>query len=102
MKTEKGWLLLYHGVRSLGQIPIYKLGVLLLDADEPWRLLGCSQYPILAPETSYERNGDVNNVVFSTGWIVEPGGEVKIYYSGADVNVCLATTTLEYLLSLCE
>ena len=102
VKTEKGWLLLYHGVRSLGQIPIYKLGVLLLDADEPWRLLGRSQYPILAPETSYERNGDVNNVVFSTGWIVEPGGEVKIYYSGADVNVCLATTTLEYLLSLCE
>ena len=102
VKTEKGWLLLYHGVRALGQTSIYKLGVMLLDAHEPWRVIERSQYPILAPETPYERSGDVNNVVFSTGWIVEPDGEVKIYYSGADVNVCLATTTLDYLLSLCE
>jgi len=102
VKTEKGWLLLYHGVRSLGQVPIYKLGVMLLDAREPGHVLGRSRYPILAPETSYERSGDVNNVVFSTGWIVEPSGEVKIYYSGADVNICLATTTLDYLLSCCE
>ncbi len=102
VKTAKGWLLLYHGVRILGHAPIYKLGVMLLDANEPWRVLGRSAHPILAPETSYERIGDVNNVVFSTGWIVEPDGEVKIYYSGADVNVCLATTTLDYLLSLCE
>ena len=102
VKTEKGWLLLYHGVRILGHDPIYKLGVMLLDEKEPWRILGRSTYPILAPETPYERSGDVNNVVFSTGWIVEPDGEVKIYYSGADVNICLATTTVEYLLSLCE
>ena len=102
VKTDKGWLLLYHGVRSFGHATIYKLGVMLLDLHEPWKVLGRSVYPILSPEMPYERSGDVNNVVFSTGWIVKPDGNVNIYYSGADMNVCLATTSVDYLLSLCE
>jgi len=101
VKTSEGWLLLYHGARTLGTSTIYKLGVLLLDLAKPWVVKGKSNEPILSPELAYERVGDVGNVVFSNGWVVE-GNKVKIYYSGADTNICLAETTMDYLLSLCR
>ena len=100
-KTKEGWLVLYHGVRSFGIGTIYKLGVMLLDLEKPWIIKSKSNNPILAPELDYERIGDVGNVVFTNGWIVE-NNEVKIYYSGADSNICLATATVDYLLSLCK
>lgn len=102
IKTEKGWLMLYHGVRIIGTSMIYRQGVLLLDLNEPYKMLGRSKEPILSPEEPYERIGDVPNVVFSTGWILEDDGQIKIYYSGADSNICLATTSVEKLLSMCE
>jgi predicted GH43/DUF377 family glycosyl hydrolase len=101
LKTDKGWLMLYHGVRGLTYGAMYKLGVVLLDLEKPWIVKGKSSDPIIVPDYEFERVGDVGNVVFSNGWIVEPDGEIKIYYSGADLNICLATTTEEYLLSLC-
>ncbi len=102
VKTNEGWLMLYHGVRSFGTGSIYKLGVVLLDLEKPWIVKGKSIEPILSPDQDYERVGDVNNVIFSNGWIVEDNGDVKIYYSGADMNTCLAETNVEYLLSLCK
>jgi len=101
VKTKQGWLVLYHGVRSFGIGAIYKLGVMLLDLDNPLIVKGRSKEPILSPELNYERIGDVGNVIFSNGWIVE-NNDVKIYYSGADTNICLATTTVDYLLSICK
>jgi len=98
IKTREGWLMLYHGVRS----SIYKLGVILLDLEKPWIVIGKSKEPILSPDYDYERIGDVNNVIFSNGWILEDNGDIKIYYSGADLNICLAETNIEYLLSLCK
>jgi len=98
IKTREGWLMLYHGVRS----SIYKLGVVLLDLEKPWLVIGKSKGPIISPDYDYERIGDVNNVIFSNGWILEDNGDVKIYYSGADLNICLAETNIEYLLSLCK
>lgn len=94
--------MLYHGVRIIGTSMIYRQGVLLLDLNEPYKMLGRSKEPILSPEEPYERIGDVPNVVFSTGWILEDDGQIKIYYSGADSNICLATTSVEKLLSMCE
>jgi predicted GH43/DUF377 family glycosyl hydrolase len=101
VKTKEGWLVLYHGVRGFGISSIYKIGVMLLDLEKPWIVKGKSSEPVLYPELDYERTGDVGNVVFSNGWIIE-NNEVKIYYSGADTNVCLATTTKDYLLSVCK
>ncbi len=101
VKTKDGWLMLYHGVRSFGTGSIYKLGVVLLELDKPWIVKGKSREPILSPDEDYERIGDVNNVIFSNGWIIEDNDDVKIYYSGADMNICLAETNVEYLLSLC-
>jgi predicted GH43/DUF377 family glycosyl hydrolase len=102
IKTKDGWLMLYHGVRSFGTGSIYKLSVVLLDLEKPWLVIGKSKEPILTPDLEYERIGDVNNVIFSNGWIVEENGDVKIYYSGADSNICLAETNVDYLLSLCK
>ena len=102
IKTKDGWLLLYHGVRGFGISSMYKLGVVLLDLDKLWIVKGRSQEPILSPEFDFERVGDVQNVVFSCGWIEEPNGEIKIYYSGADTNICLAETSIDYLLSVCK
>ena len=102
IKTEHGWLMLYHGVRGFGVSSLYKLGVMLLDLEKPWIIKGRSSEPILTPEYDYERVGDVGNVVFSNGWIAEDNGDVKIYYSGADTNICLAETTIEKLISLCK
>ena len=102
LKTKEGWLILYHGVRIFGTSMIYKLGVMLLDTHKPWIVKGRSREPIISPEFDYERVGDVGNVTFSNGWIVEPDGEVRIYYSGADINICVATTSISNLLSLCK
>ncbi len=102
IKTDDGWLMLYHGVRGFGISSIYKLGVMLLDLEKPWIIKGKSKIPILQPEMDYERIGDVQNVIFSNGWIIEENGDIKIYYSGADTNICLATTSVDYLISLCK
>lgn len=102
IKTKEGWLMLYHGVRGFGISSIYKIGVMLLDFEKPWIIKGRSAEPILAPQTDYERVGDVGNVVFSNGWILEDNGEIKIYYSGADTNICLATSSVDELLSTCK
>ncbi|GBD88515.1 beta-1,4-mannooligosaccharide phosphorylase [bacterium BMS3Abin03] len=102
VKTSEGWLMLYHGVRTFGSSMIYKVGVVLLDKDKPWIIRGKCENPILSPEFDYERVGDVGNVVFTNGWIVEPDGEIKIYYGGADTNICLAETSLNYLLEMCR
>ena len=101
VRTEEGWLFLYHGVRGFGISNIYKVGVMLVDIEKPWIVKGMSREPILAPDKLHERVGDVQNVVFTNGWIVEGNGDVKIYYSGADTNICLAETDIKYLLSLC-
>jgi 4-O-beta-D-mannosyl-D-glucose phosphorylase len=93
--------MLYHGVRSFGITTLYKVGVMLLDLEKPWIVKGRTPEPILIPELDYERTGDVTNVVFTNGWVVE-GNDVNIYYSGADTNICLAKTTVEYLLSCCK
>ncbi len=102
IKTKEGWLMLYHGVRGFGISSLYKLGVVLLDLDNPRKVIGKCVNPILSPEMDYERVGDVGNVVFSNGWVEEENGDVKIYYSGADMNICLAETTIDHLLSLCK
>jgi predicted GH43/DUF377 family glycosyl hydrolase len=101
IKTDEGWLMLYHGVRGFGISYLYKVGVMLLDLEKPWIVKARSKEPILSPEENYERIGDVGNVVFTNGWIPD-NGEVKIYYSGADINICLATTTIESLLECCK
>jgi beta-1,4-mannooligosaccharide/beta-1,4-mannosyl-N-acetylglucosamine phosphorylase len=107
IKTRKGWLQLYHGVAlHLNSAHIYQAGVMLLDLEDPARVVGRGKYNILEPRESYEMTGQVPNVVFPSGAVVEqvdsegfadPKSEVLIYYGAADTSVCLAFSTIEEL-----
>ena len=108
VKTTEGWLHIYHGVAShFGSSNIYQAGVCLLDLTDPSKLIGRSRCNILEPREIYELIGQVPNVVFPCGMIVEKfdcngyaeqNSEVKIYYGAADTVVGLATTTIKDLL----
>jgi predicted GH43/DUF377 family glycosyl hydrolase len=100
IETDEGWLEIYHGVKMTSGGPIYRAGVALLDLEDPTRLIGRSDVPIIGPHTEYERIGDVNNVVFVSGAIVEPDGMVKVYYGAADTAICVAEAPLEELLAM--
>jgi predicted GH43/DUF377 family glycosyl hydrolase len=95
LETPEGWLLLYHGVRHTPGGCIYRLGLALLDLEQPWQVLRRSDEWIFAPEMPYERHGDVNGVVFPCGWILDDvTGVIRIYYGGADSCLALATAQL--------
>ncbi|HOC23759.1 MAG TPA: glycosidase [bacterium] len=95
--TPEGWLVLYHGVRVTGGGVIYRLGLALLDAEDPQRLLRRSEEWIFGPMENYERQGDVDNVVFPCGW-TQQGDQLRLYYGGADTCIALATASLKELL----
>lgn len=95
IKTEKGWLLIYHGVSNLDQN--YRLGYMILDLDDPFNILYRSRYPILEPQMEFEKKGIVDNVVFSCG-AVEKDGLVYLYYGGADKVMCVATMEMKKLI----
>ena len=83
METDDGWLLIYHGV-SHGHV--YCLGIALLDADDPSKVIARQAEPILEPELPWEKAGHVPNVVFSCGQ-VEFGEKLVVYYAGADTVI---------------
>lgn len=97
--TRDGWLLLYHGVRVTAAGAIYRLGLALLEAEAPDRVIARSQEWIFGPDAPYERSGDVSQVVFPCGWVLgEDGDTLRIYYGAADTSVCVATASLDALL----
>lgn len=100
IRTEKGWLEIYHGTKMTSGGPIYRAGVALLELENPSAVRARSPVPVLSPRTEYERVGDVNNVVFVSGAVVEPDGEVKVYYGAADTAICVATISLEDLIDI--
>ena len=101
IETEQGWLEIYHGVRVTASGPIYRLGVALLDIADPAKVLCRADIPVLSPREPYERVGDIGNVVFSSGAILEPGGELKVYYGAADTSICVATAKFKQLIERC-
>ena len=102
IETKKGWLEIYHGVKMTSSGPIYRLGTLLLDLHDPSKVIGRSKAPILSPCERYERVGDINNVVFSCGAVVEDDGMVKVYYGAADTSICLAFAHIDELIAACD
>ncbi len=101
VKTAEGWLLLYHGVRQTGNGKLYRVGALLLDLDEPHKIIGYTPHFIFGPEEWYERTGDVPNVVFPCGLIME-GETLKMYYGAADTYIAVAEAELSNLISACK
>ena len=99
LRTEHGWLLVYHGVKQTVAGDVYRVGLALLDLEEPTRVLHRLPDWVLAPTAPYERTGDVPNVVFPCGLVHDPAGdEIRLYYGAADSSICLATARLEELL----
>ena len=102
IEIDEGWLISYHGVKSTSAGPLFKLGVAIADKEDPTQILARSNVPILSPREPYERIGDVNNLVFSTGAILEPDGQLKIYYGGSDSCICVGTASVEEVVERCQ
>jgi beta-1,4-mannooligosaccharide/beta-1,4-mannosyl-N-acetylglucosamine phosphorylase len=101
IKTDKGWLAVYHGVDRTCNGFIYRLGVMLLDRDDPSKIIARGQNPILWPEHDYEMNGRVANVTFACNALLEDDGNVKVYYGAADTCIGLAEAKLADLVDAC-
>lgn len=95
IKTKKGWLEIYHGANEKHQ---YCLGALLLDLENPSRVLARSVEPIMKPTADYELTGFFGNVVFTNGHVVD-GDELQLFYGASDEVVCSATFSIEQILS---
>lgn len=96
IETDEGWLLIYHGV---DEHHVYRAGLVLLDLDDPRRVIARTRYPVLEPETPFERTGDVDNVVFPEGAVVIDG-TLHLYYGAADRVVGHATAPMADVLAL--
>ena len=92
LRTEMGWLLLYHALERQDSSR-YKLGAMLLDINDPTKILYRSAHPILSPDMDYENDGKPG-VVYASGAVIKDG-DLYIYYGGADRVVCVATTPLK-------
>ncbi len=99
--TEHGWLEIYHGVKMTSAGPIYRIGAVMLDRDNPAKVIGRCLPPLLSPREDYERIGDIGNVVFACGAIVEDDGQVKVYYGAADTSICVATAHIDEITASC-
>jgi predicted GH43/DUF377 family glycosyl hydrolase len=99
LKTEHGWLVIYHGVKETVSGALYRVGIALVDLQEPTRVLGRVPDWVFGPLTSYERQGDVPNTVFPCGLVHDQAsGELRIYYGAADTTICLATAQFDEVL----
>jgi beta-1,2-mannobiose phosphorylase / 1,2-beta-oligomannan phosphorylase len=94
IKTEKGWLEIYHGADHKNR---YALGAVLLDLENPTKVIARSEYPLLEPTAPYELTGFFGNVVFTNGHLVK-GDEITIYYGASDEVICGATLSIEKIL----
>ncbi len=94
IKTDKGWLEIYHGANKQHR---YCLGALLLDLHDPTKVLARSVNPIFEPDAPYEQTGFFGNVVFTNGHYVE-GDTIHMYYGASDEVICYATLSISQIL----
>ena len=100
IETAKGWLMIYHGVRQTASGSIYRLGLALFDLENPEVCLQRGDPWVFGPEASYERGGDVKDVVFPCGQTIGADGDtIHVYYGAADSSVALATGSIRTILA---
>lgn len=101
--TRDGWLVCYHGVRTTASGSIYRLGLALLDRDDPSKVLARGNEWVFGPHEAYERGGDVHDVVFPCGWVLRDDGDtLHLYYGAADSVVCVAEASLATMMAHLE
>lgn len=103
IKTKYGWLMIYSHIEKFfpapdGESPKFGVEALLLDLDDPHKIIGRTQGPIMVPEEPYEITGHVSNIVFPSGTILS-GDTLTIYYGAADTTTCAAHISLNDLIS---
>ena len=99
IETPRGWLMIYHGVRQTAAGGLYRVGLALFALDTPERCLARSDEWIFGPEAPYERDGDVDNVVFPCGYTIDADGDtLNLYYGAADTSIALANGSIRELL----
>lgn len=96
IKTDEGWILIYHGVSTDDHV--YRVGAVLMDLEDPTKIIGRSYYPLFEPEVSYELIGQVPNVVFPEGNVIRDG-MMYIYYGGADSVIGAAIIRINDLIA---
>ncbi|MHC4874714.1 MAG: glycoside hydrolase family 130 protein, partial [Planctomycetota bacterium] len=94
IKTDEGWLMMYH---AKDKECVYRCGLVLLDLNDPRKVIARTPDPVFEPETDVEKNGRVKNVVFPCAHIVV-NDEVYIYYGASDEHICVATVGLQEML----
>jgi predicted GH43/DUF377 family glycosyl hydrolase len=100
IETPRGWLMIYHGVRRTPSSSIYRLGLALFDLVQPEKCLIRGDSWMFAPEAEYERQGDVQDVVFPCGYTLAADGDtINLYYGAADSSIALAHGSIRALLS---
>lgn len=97
IETKDGWLLIYHAVEDTAMGRIYHASAALLDLHNPLKVLGRLKEPLFSPETTWEKNGVISNVVFPSGAIVKDS-KLFIYYGAADHLIAAKSVDLEELL----
>jgi len=98
VRTEKGWLVIYHGTTPLCNGLVYRLGLALLDLSDPTKVLARPRRYLMTPTEAYERIGDTPNVCFACAAVPSPDGrELAVYYGAADQCLCLATARIDDL-----
>jgi len=96
LELEEGWLIIYHGVRITTGGAIYRVGMALLDLNEPWKVLRRGEEWVLGPQADYERIGDVGVVVFPTGATIhKETNQLYLYYGAADSKIALAIANMD-------
>lgn len=102
IKTDQGWLVIMYGVFKPAGGTYYYIGAVLLDLEEPWKVIGKTNSYILGPEMEYEQHGNCDNTVFPCGAIVDyDKDELMLYYGACDKYVCLATGSLGDIVKAC-
>lgn len=101
IKTDQGWLSIYHGVFPTMDGSVYRLGAALHDLHDPSKIIGVGDNWILQPEEPYEVSGYVHNVVFTCGAVPEDDGTLKLYWGGADTVMCVGTAKIQDLVDMC-
>jgi len=99
IETEEGWLIIYHGIRYAASTAIYRVGLALLDLDNPEKVIRRSKEWVFAPQMQYERIGNAVNVIFPTGAIYrKEEGKLIIYYGAADTRTCVCFGDMKEIL----
>jgi predicted GH43/DUF377 family glycosyl hydrolase len=99
IETERGWLMLYHGVRQTAAGGLYRVGAALFALEQPDRCLTRGDSWLFGPEAPYERAGDVGNVAFPCGYTIDKDGDtLNLYYGAADTCIAMATGSIRSVL----